>query len=396
MIRFAGAVSTARDCADAVREAASRARVSMGNAMPKLAVVFVSPAYEGLDGVPRLVEKELGAVPLVGGTSGGAVFDGQGVAPRGALVALIGGDGVRATTVSAPTHSPELIDVVPAGALLHAEADRAAHEGLGEALCLVFAPAMHVDGEVLVAAVRKGAGTRMQLAGALVGDDFTFDRCRVFADGGARADRVALAAVFTTAPAGVVARHGWRPVGPPHVVSRSDGAWLLEIDGRRALDTWLADVRAADGNPPADGRELLVYLANHHPLGIGAPTLVEPLVRAPVALREDGAVRLAAGITEGTRVRVMRASAREMLDASRQAAELAVERVGGSAAGGLVFSCSGRLAALGDRFAEEPAGIARALDAPVAGACVFGEIARAHREIDAFHNTTAVVVACPR
>ena len=396
MIRFTAAVSTARDCADAVREAASRARASMGSAMPRLAVVFASPAYDGLDGVPRVIETELGAVPLVGGTSGGAVFDGQSVAPRGVLVTLVGGDGVRAMAVTAPTQSPELIDIVPASARLLAEADRAAHDGLGEALCLAFAPAVHVDGEVLVAAVRKGAGPRMQLAGALVGDDFTFDRSRVFADGGARSDRVALAALFTTAPAGVVARHGWRAIGPAHVVSRSDGAWLLEVDGQRALDVWLTDVRAADGNPPADAREQLVYLANHYALGVEAPTLVEQLVRAPVALRDDGAVRLAAGIAEGTRVRVVRASTREMLDASRQAGELALERVGGTTAGALVFSCSGRLAALGDRFGEEPAGIARALNAPVAGACVFGEIARAHREVDAFHNTTAVVVAYPR
>jgi hypothetical protein len=395
MVRFGAAVSTARDTADAVREAAERARASMGSAMPRLAVVFASPAYDRLDAVPRLVETALGAVPLVGGTSGGAVFDEGGVARRGILVALVGGDGVRAAAVTAPTRSPELIDVVPAGARLLAAADRAAQEGLGEALCLAFAPAVHVDGEALVAAVRKGAGPRMQLAGALVGDDFTFDRPRVFADGGARPDRVALAAIFTTAPAGLVARHGWRSLGPTRVVTRSDGAWLLEVDGRRALDAWLADVRAADGNPPAENSALLVYLANHYALGVEAPALVEPVVRAPMALREDGGVRLAAGIAEGTRVRVMRASARDMLEASRAAAEIARERAGGATGGALVFSCSGRLAALGDRFGEEPAGIARALDAPVAGACVFGEIARAHREVDAFHNTTAVVVAWP-
>jgi hypothetical protein len=352
--------------------------------MPRLAIVFASPAYEGLDRVPHLIETELGSVPLVGGTSGGAVFDGSCVAPRGVLVALIGGDGVRATTVTAPIGSPELIDVVPAGSRL-----------LAEALCMAFAPAVHVDGEALVAAVRKGAGPRMQLAGALVGDDFTFDRALIFAEGGARHDRVVLAGVFTRTRAGVAARHGWRAVGPVHVVTRSEGAWLLEVDGRRALDVWLADVRAADGNPPSDRQELLLYLANHYEMGVEAPTLIEPLVRAPMALRDDGAVRLSAGVAEGSRVRVMRASARDMLEASRQAAEMSRERAGGSISGAFVFSCSGRRAALADRFGEEPAGIARALDAPVAGACVFGEIARAHREIDAFHNTTAVVVTYP-
>jgi hypothetical protein len=396
MIHFAAAVSTAGDPAEAAREAAGRARAAMGSHVPRLAVVFAPADSPGLDGIPRVLEGELGSLPLVGGTSGGAVFDGKGVAPRGVLVALVGGEGVRALTCTAPLGSPELLDVVPAAARLLAEADRCANDGLGEALCLAFAPSSNVDGEALVAAVRKGAGPRMQLAGGLVGDDFTFDRSRVFADGGARADRVVLAGLFTRAPAGLGARHGWRAVGPPHVVTRSEGPWLLEVDGRPALDAWLADVRAADGNPPAGGKELLVYLAIHYELGLDAPALDEPLVRAAMELREDGAVRLAAGIPEGKRVRVMRASSREMLEASRKATEVARERAGGSTPGALVFSCSGRLAALGERFREEPEGIARALGAPVAGACVFGEIARSHRELDAFHNTTAVVVALPR
>ena len=58
-----------------------------------------------------------------------------------------------------------------------------------------------------------------------------------------------------------------------------------------------------------------------------------------------------------------------------------------------MLACSGRLAALGETFAEEPAGIRSELDAPIGGACVFGEIARNVRDVDAFFNTTAVVVA---
>ena len=36
---------------------------------------------------------------------------------------------------------------------------------------------------------------------------------------------------------------------------------------------------------------------------------------------------------------------------------------------------------------------AERIDAPIGGACVFGEIARNVRDTDAFFNTTAVVVA---
>jgi hypothetical protein len=396
MIHFAAAVSTSYGAVDSAKEAAGRARASLGDATPALVVCFASPEYDDFAGIPAALEAELGCLPLAGGTSGGAVFDADGVAPRGVLVVLMGGDGVRATTATAPLRSADLFDVVPAGSRLLAEADRAASDGFEEALCLAFAPGVRVDGEAFVAAVRKGTGARMQLAGGLTGDDFTFDRTRVFADGEARDDRAVLAGVFTRSNAGVAARHGLRPVGPRRLVTRTDGPWLLELDGRRALDAWVTDVRALDGRPPAGGQDLLVYLANHYPLGVDVPSLIEPIVRAPMALREGGAVLLAAAMPEGTRVRTMRASAREMLEAGRGAAEVARARVGAATSGALVFACSGRLAALAGRFAEEPEGISRALEAPVAGVCVFGEIARAHREVDAFHNTTAVVVALPR
>jgi hypothetical protein len=402
VIAFAAAIATSGTAAQAASEAAAKARSTLGEVKPVLAIAFASPSYDGLDGVPAAIDKELGPLPIAGGTAGGAVFDQSGVASRGVLVVLVGGDGVRAATATARIASPELIDVVPAGARLLVDADSASADGFEEALCLAFAPSPRVDGEAFVAAVRKGTATRMQLAGALTGDDFTFDRARVFADGGAHSDRVNLMGVFTRTPVGIAARHGWCAAGPPRVVTRSDGQWLVALDGRRAVDAWLADVRAAEGRPPSRRSELLAFLANHWQLGIDVPSQAEPIVRAPVrapmALRDDGAVLLSGAIAEGTLVRIMHASPEDMLRAAHEAAVIARERVGGQGqtSGVLLLACSARLAALGERFPEEPAAVARALDAPLAGACVFGEIALAHREVDAFHNTTAVVVAWPR
>ena len=259
MIAFAAALGFSPRAADAAGEAASRALVKLGGASPVLAVVFGSVSYDDLDSVPAAIEKELGGIALVGGTAGGAVFDEGVVSTRGVLVALLGGDPIRVTTATAAIASPELFDVVPAGARLLADADDAAKNGFEEPLCIAFAPASRVDGDAFVAAVRKGTGARMQLAGALTGDDCTFDRSRVFAEGGARDDRVVMAGVFTKRPVGIAARHGWRPAGPLRVVTSSDGAWLVRIDGRRAVDAWVGDVRAAGARPPAGGRGSSIF-----------------------------------------------------------------------------------------------------------------------------------------
>ena len=89
----------------------------------------------------------------------------------------------------------------------------------------------------------------------------------------------------------------------------------------------------------------------------------------------------------------MHATRNDLLRASTEAASDAVIRAGNRVAGALVLACSGRLAALGDSFGEEPARIRERIAAPIGGACVFGEIAKNVRDTDAFFNTTAVVVA---
>jgi hypothetical protein len=193
---------------------------------------------------------------------------------------------------------------------------------------------------------------------------------------------------------GIGTRHGLQPVGPSRRVSRSDGPWMLALDGRPAFDVWTEDARAMGGLPPADLQERKLYLANNFPLGMEVPTLPEPAVRVPMEVRDDGAARIGI-LGEGARVRVMRPSVPHMLDACRAAADLARTRLGERPAGAFVFACCGRLAVLGERFGDEPRAVSRALRAPIAGVCVFGEIARAHRDVDAFHNHSTVVVSLP-
>jgi len=393
VIAFATAVATCAGAAEAAREAARRAVESLGTA-PALTMAFTS-SYDDVGDVPAALRCEVCAGPIVGGSVAGAIFAGGEVSEQGVLVCVLGGEGVRASTVEAPVGGSDSLEVVPAAAQVHDEADRAAAAGFGEALCLAFCPGVRVDGETFAAAIRKGTGARIQLAGALTGDDAGPTAPVIFAGDRVHTDRVVLSGIFTRTSAGVVARHGCRAVGPARVVTRSDGPWLMELDGLPALDVWLADARDAGFRPSSGGEPLHVQLAHRNALGLDVQSHVEPIVRAPVGLRHDGAVSLAAGIPEGTRVRVMQASPADMLDASAWAGRVARERAGGRCAGAVVFASESRRAALGDRFDEEASLIARAVEAPVAGACVRGELARAHREIDAFHNATAVVLAWP-
>jgi hypothetical protein len=268
---------------------------------------------------------------------------------------------------------------------------------LTEFTCLVFSPGFAADGESLVAAVRKGVGPRVQLVGGLTGDDLTLDRARVFADGESRGDSAVLTGIFTTKPLGLAARHGYQPVGPTHKVTRSEGPWLIELDGHKAFDLWVKDARAAGLDvPEGHGQDVAVYLANHFSLGLLDNKRCEPILRSPASVRAGGAVRLSGSVGEGKRTRFMLPLRSGMLEASEAATSAAKEAAGAEGVqGALVLACTGRMVTLGSDFPMETQAIAKCLGAPIGGVCVFGEIARARRDADAFHNATTVVLTIP-
>ncbi len=400
MLAFGAGMSGGDTASAAARAALAQAAATV--AAPKLAIVFVSASYADADAASAAVAEAFPGVPIVGGTSAACVLGPAGSAAHGVSVVLVGGTGVEIATRTVPIRSPTLVEAVPAAEELAASADEAARRGYVHYACLVFAPSLAVDGEALVAAVRKGAGARAQLAGGLTGDELTMDRPRVFADGSLCGDRITLTGLFTKRPLGVAARHGWHAVGPVRRVTRADGVHLLELDGQPALGVWLEDVRARGGSPPTDRRDLAVYLTNEYPIGIhdeprGAPpgtSSDDPMVvRAPLHVEEDGSIRLSGAISEGTHVRIVGASREDLLAASAEAASAAVLRADAHVAGALVLSCSSRIAALGECFVDEAAEIGRRVRAPIGGACVYGEIARNVRDVDAFFNTTTLVLA---
>lgn len=386
--------------ATAARHAAEEANAAFADKTPKLGIVFSSPSFPATAGIVRTVRDVVGAIPIVGGTSGGRLISSAGVTPGGVTVVLLGGEDLRIETRAVRIEGPELFDVVNAAREIARAADEASRDGLGHYACLSFAPAIDLNGEALVAAIRKGAGARAQLAGGLTGDDLTFDRMGVFVGEELRNDHVVLAGVFTRKPIGIAARHGYRPIGKQRIVTRAEGNVVVELDRRPALDVWLEDARRAGATLPDQPAAIERYLTLHQGLGIGdpsgrAPDAGELVVRTPFAVERDGRVRLASAIGEGLRVHVMQANRKELLRASTSAAADAVMRARTKIAGALVLPCSGRLAVLDDEFTEECRLIRDRIGAPIGGACVFGEIAKTDRDHDAFFNTTVVVAAFP-
>lgn len=403
MTIFGSGMSVASSAEKAAAEATAEARQGLGSTVPKLAVVFTSESYPDVDVTGPAIRKELGNVPIIGGTAGGCLIGPGSVGTRGVSIVLLGGDDIEVVYRAVELGSRAVFNVVDAAEEISRCSDDAAKRDLPHFTCLAFAPALSVDGidgESLVAALRKGAGARALLAGGLTGDDKMTNRARVFRGDELRNDHVVIAGLCTRRHVGIAARHGWNPVGPTRTITRVEGTILYELDHRPAVDVWLEDARKAGATPPARLEELSLYLANNYELGLtdrrdrtNDRLGREFLTRAPLAIGKDGSIAMAGSIPEGRSACIVRGSKKDLLRASTNAASDVVLRTGSSIAGALILSCSGRFALLGDEFGEEARRIRERLGAPVGGACVYGEIAKNERDVDAFFNGTVVVVA---
>ena len=98
-------------------------------------------------------------------------------------------------------------------------------------------------------------------------------------------------------------------------------------------------------------------------------------------------------VAEGSLVQLMASDGPLLLEGARDAAREALAQLDGPPRVALAFSCAARLGLLGDRRADEAAGVSRALaGADVAGFFGYGEFARIVGPTG-FHTATVAVLA---
>ena len=267
---------------------------------------------------------------------------------------------------------------------------------------IVLLDPMAGNGEeaTLLASVALDPHGRIQLAGGAAGDDLAMQSTTVSVGSVAREDAIAIAVVHSKQPFGIGVHHGHQPLSRPLTVSKTDGANVVQIDGRPAWDVWADATRHAAKQDGVDvdaitaddiGPLLLRYEA-------GLKNGEHHKIRAPLARNDDGSLAFAAEIPQGAVIQVTRSTAQAQVDSARGAARKARTALGDATpAGAIVFDCICRNLILRERFAEAVRGMSEELGAvPLAGFETYGEVALSVGEMSGFHNTTTVVLAVPR
>ena len=248
------------------------------------------------------------------------------------------------------------------------------------------------DQAEIVRGAYRVVGAGVPLVGGCAGDDLRMQRTAQFHGHEVLRHAVVAAAIASDAPLGIGVRHGWRRVGHPMVVTRSDGNRVYTLDDAPALDVYLDRLGA-----PAPARtdpEAFIGFALTHPLGLSRRSGEEVRFVAGADFA-DRSLFCIAHVPQGGLTWFMDGDDASVLAATDAACRDALAALDGQPPLGLVaFDCIARRGVLGeagiqaevDRIASFAGG------APVAGLYTYGEIARTHG-ISGFHNQTLVVLA---
>jgi hypothetical protein len=353
----------------------------------KLVVVFVSCEYD-LERLLKGIRSELGDAQLIGCSTAGEIAA-SGPGDAGVVITAIGGDGLDVTTAVAHAASEDLRRAGETAASWAAATTRdRKHKVL-----LMLTDGLAGDQQQIVRGAYSVVGAGIPLVGGCAGDSLRMERTFQLYGDRVLSDSVVAAAIASDAPIGIGVRHGWRRVGEPMLVTKSDANRVQGIDNRAALDVYferLGVPEEARWDPAA-----FTAFASTHPLGLASRGAEHHVRFISGADFEDRSLVCIAAVPLGGLVWTMEGDAVSVLEATDGACEDALAGLEGSQPIGLLaFDCIARRGVLGDDgIRNEISRIAGKGDgAPVAGFYTYGEIARIER-MAGFHNQTLVVLA---
>jgi hypothetical protein len=375
---------------DATRAAQEAVEGTLGEAeRAAFALVLSTDQYDD-DALAAAMTRELGGIPWAGCCTAG-VFAGSRLLRQGLVVGIVSSQAVR-TGVGVAT--PVSRDGRRAGVLAASRAlsgfPPSAPPGWSRAL-LVFPDALTGNAAEVVRGAVEVGGTGVVWAGGGAGDNLRFMRTAQFAGGRAYSDSVVVVAIDSPSRMATGIRHGFRPYGPPTMVTRSAGSIVTELEYEDAFAVYQRTAQARGDQVNLEG---FGSFAMSHPLGIPQAD-GEHVIRDPLRVDPSGGLCCVGEVPDGCLIRVMEGDHDGLVGAAREAVTTAKAAVGGAVAGAFVFDCISRCLLLGDAVRDELTTFASELGAgaPVMGCLTFGEVGALGRGMPQFHNKTAVVLA---
>jgi len=257
---------------------------------------------------------------------------------------------------------------------------------------LISGSHMETDAEQLLFGIADVAGEQVNAFGGMAGDDYTFFEQYVFTNQHeSNCGMVVLVVDEDKIKIRGNATCGWKAVGTERIVTKSEGNHVFTVDNVPALD-----ITAKYGgieNPTPDNEGLLMELATSFPLQLqrekGDPVMRPGLVVDWV----DRSFYCSGTVPQGSKVRFSLPPDFDVMQKVIRATEEMKATEMPEADALIVFSCAGRIIALGPMMNEEIEGVKKVWNVPMVGMFSNAELARATGGKLEMHNLTTCCVA---
>ena len=245
-----------------------------------------------------------------------------------------------------------------------------------------------LDGEGMVKFIEKLAGPDITMFGGMAGDDLSFSGTWVFTNDKST-DYGMAALVLNEAKIELhgLAFSGWKPMGVSRTVTKSDGNLIYSIDNRPALEMYLhllgQEITSTD-----DQLDFFDKIGVHYPFQIERENR-EPKMCNPIGFdKEKQALICESDVPQGSSLRFSTPPDFDIIETVINKADKLKTNQNVETDALLIFSCAGRLSALGPMAKQENDGLQKVWNAPMAGFYTYGEFGKGLNGKHEFHSTT--------
>lgn len=384
-------VSKEKDISRAIREAVQEAKLSLNKEKIDLAIVFSSIDFAYPNTI-KTINSLLGSVPIIG-CCGAAIISNKGIFRCGIGIMLL-------SLPKTIYFNTALVKEIHAKAALNSGeelGEKLLHDlhGRSRHLSLIFSDGMIEEGSNLILGLQERLGTSFPLIGASALDNLHFLKSYVYFNQEIAGD----------AACGIIwggklnfawsTKHGWKPLGKPHSVTKARANVVYEIDGVPAVKIYEEYLARNVSELRKELRRISIF----YPIGIRLLGVEEYLLRNILSIEDNGALVFQGNIPQDSVIRLMIGTKESCLNATRHTLEETNRWLGGRKMSfAFIFDSVSRYILLGRQANKELEIIKRGLgaDTPMLGIYTYGEQAplRAtnYQGKTYFHNQTITIL----
>lgn len=262
-------------------------------------------------------------------------------------------------------------------------------------LAIIFSDGLVENGSDLLRGIKEVLGLSFPIFGGSSADNLTFQKTFQYFQDEVLTNSV-VGAVFSGENLfGLSLRHGWKPLGRPHLITEVKGNVIKKIEDKPAI----AIYQDYFSKTRQEIEKSLIRLSIYYPLGLYVPGETEFLLRNALRIDSDGGLVCQGDASVGTETRLMMGTKEWALHAASDAAQDAKSALGDKTIkGAIILESVARHKLLGRLTDTELSRIKDVLgEVPFLGILTYGEqaplLSLEHHGETYFHNETISILA---